>query len=404
MYQPHDHDQSIQDQVAAFLGQMAGAHQQDLDRAFGYDYRSPFPRALRRAYDRGDVVRALTDARPDASWAGRNQLTLDGEPSEELHQFAREHDLWTVFFRADLMAEITGYAVVVMPGRNLAAAPTAAEAMLPLAVYGADDITWDMEETDILGYPAAYSLFGDDENMVNPARCVHVADARYSKHPLVGNSRLISAWNQIVNWKKFTGGGAEAAHQSLIPQWHADLTGSGSTPGESRFQKIKDGIKQFSMGRFRTLTTSNATIERFAPDVPDISANAEFMLTVLSAAFRVPLSEVTGEALVAHSAATNLTTWMGRINERRFRFCEPVIVARVMAWLRSVLDGNGGVYPPSEEARFGVLWESLMEDTQSEDTGEGMDAEDDEEAAEDDEDAAEDDDDEAMEDDEDDDA
>ena len=364
----------VQDQVAQFLGQMAGARSSDLDDAFGYPLAKPTPQALRQVYDRGDIVRALTDARPDASWAGRNQLTLDDQPSEELQQFARQYDLWTAFFRADLMAEITGYSVVVMPGRTLAAPPTAEEATLPLSVYGADDIAWD--ETDVLGYPLFYILHADEENLINPLRCVHVADSRYSKSALVGNSRLISAWNAIINWKKFTGGGAEAAYQSLIPQWHADLTQPGATSGSTAFQQFSERIKRFSRGRNRALTTQFATIERFAPDAPDISANAEFMLTTLSAAFRVPLSEVTGEALVAHSAQTNLTTWMHRINERRFRFCEPVIVARVMAWMRSVLDGNGGKYEPSEEPRYGVLWESLMDDVRTEDTGEGTASED----------------------------
>ena len=371
MYQARDHDQTIQEQVAAFLGQMAGATTHDLDKAFGYDYRSPFPRALRQVYDRGDVVRALVDARPDASWSGRNLLTLDGDPSDDLQVFAREHGLWTTFFRADLMAEITGYSVIVLPGQDLAQPPTADEGMLPLAVYGADDITWDMDHVDILGYPAAYTLFGDDENLVNPARVVHVADIRYSKHQLIGNSRLISAWNAIVNWKKITGGGSEAAYQSLIPQWHADLTGVGSSPGETRFQQFRESVKKFVTGRYRTLTTSGAQIERFAPDAPDISANGDFLLKVLAAAFRVPLSEVTGEALVAHSAATNLTTWITRINERRFRFCEPVVVARVMAWLMSVLDGHGGAHTQAEEARYGVLWEGIMDATEAEDTGDG---------------------------------
>ena len=59
-----------------------------------------------------------------------------------------------MFFRADLMAEVTGYSVVVMPGMNVGfGRRLLRKPSLPLAVYGADDITWDMTDTDVIGLP-----------------------------------------------------------------------------------------------------------------------------------------------------------------------------------------------------------------------------------------------------------
>ena len=81
------------------------------------------------------------------------------------------------------------------------------------------------------------------------------------------------------------------------------------------------------------------------------------MLTVLAAGFRVPLTELTGEALVAHAAETSRTNWHERIDERRMQFAEPEIVVPLVAWYRNILAGRPDPTPAFDDMMdLGVRW------------------------------------------------
>ena len=339
----------------------------DFGDTFGYD-ANVLPVMLRKRYDRGDIVRALVDARPDATWSGRNELLLDGEESPELDRIARRYRLWLAFQRADLAQEITGYSVIVLPGRDLEAPPVPAEAEESrLAVWGADDITWDANDIGPDGRPTRYTLAASGrQERIDASRCLHVADPRYSKSLLVGLPRLVSAWNRIADWERTVGGGAMGYEEAARPGFHL---GFEEPPTDGQLKKIYARLKQFVAGRVRSMATTALDFQRIAPDPPDFSANGDFMVKVLATAFRVPLTEVTNEALVAHSATTARQSWHDRIDERRYDWIEPDIVAEGVAWFESIRSGMGGARTYEDTARIGVRWAPWNEPTSTTDPG-----------------------------------
>ena len=250
----------------------------DIDSEFRYDGHVT-PEQLRQRYDRGDIVRALVDARPDATWSGDHRLTLDGRPSALLNEIARRYRLWNAFFRADLMADITGYSVIVLPGTDTEQPPTAQEAeTFRLAVYGAEKITFDNADVAADGMPTRYRLAGS-LRYINGLRCLHVVDGRYSTSTLVGNPRIISAWNRIADWQKTVGGGAEAFMQGALPKYHLSYD---KMPSAQEREGVRSRMKRFILGRLRWLATSSQTIEQISPTPVDYAMNGEFGMMVLA--------------------------------------------------------------------------------------------------------------------------
>jgi len=341
-----------------------------LDESLGYDDEVK-PEDMRREYNRGGLVSSLVEARPDSTWNGESILTRDGAPSDELNDLARRYRLWTTMTQADLQAEITGYSVVVLTGPNLRARPAPVEARtMPLKVWGADRITWNESDLGPDGRPAVYQLNGvGNQTEVNADRCLHFADTRYSESILVGNPRLRRNWNLICDAKKAIGGGAEAFLQAVKPQYSANYTDI--APTEAELKADEERIEDFIEGRKRFVQAGIAELQRVAPVPVDFSANGQFMLMALAAAFRVPLSDFSGEALVSHSASTNLLSWHGRINERRW-YIERELISPLVVWFESVLAGRGGNRGYEDEARIGVEWPPWPEE-QEQDMSEAVD-------------------------------
>ena len=350
-------------EVESFFEQLINASEKkpELWDNFGYVKTEEItPEKLRQAYDRGDIVRALIDARPEATWSGRNELLLDGQPDDDLNDLARRYRLWSVFQRADLASEITGCSVIMVPGPDLSAPPSPEELdRARLAVWGRDDITWDSDAIGPDGYPETYRLIKGAVD-VDASRCLHVADPRHSKSYLVGNPRLISGWNRIVDWNKTVGGGGEGFLQAALPRYHLEYENP-PTPEQRRnaFRRLQ----LLARGKIRSIATTAIKVQQLLGTAPRFSQNGDFLIKVLAAAWRVPLTEVTSEALVAHSAETNLTVWHSRMDERRYEWAEVEVVAPGVAWIESIRTGNGGMRGPDQraarleaEARIGVRW------------------------------------------------
>lgn len=349
------------DSLQPILDRLEGVEARDYSDVFQYP-ADISTRKLRARYDRGDVVRALIDARPDATWAGQSTLLLDGEPSEELARIARTHRLWQAWFRADLMAEITGYSVILIPGANLHEPPTAEEARTNrLAVYGGDGIDWEDDQVGEDLRPLWYNLSASRDSQgrlvgkgrVHGSRCVHVADGRYSQSLLTGNPRLIAAYNRCLDFDKSVGGGAEGFFRSALPQY---LLGYDPQKSKAESKTIAQQLWRFATGKLRALRTTAVKFERMAPTPVDFEKPGDFLLKVLAVTFRVPLTEVTNEALVAHSASTARRAWTERIDERRTDHAEPDIVAPSLVQFLSALNGAGGEWTPEDAARISVGW------------------------------------------------
>ena len=348
------------EQLRLFL---RGAARGTVETALGYPAQVS-PRELRERYRRNGVARALVDARPDETWAGEHSLTRGDAEASDLDEIFRRHRLEWACFRADLAAEITGLGAILLPGESLALPPTAMELeRWGLSVYGLDQIVPEIEYGEITSWTLRESRQEDQRGgaetvRIAPERVVPIADTRYSDSGVYGIPRLLTAWNLLLDLEKVVGGGADAYWRNSYSLKQMDIVtpGEAAPPMPAEVEAVKDALRDIDAGTNRTLVTSGGTFTLHAPTVAAFSGESAHILSLLAAAFRVPLTVLTGEALVAHSASTSLTSWHNRIAERRRAYVAPDIVAPVVAWAESVLAGRRGVVTAEERAAIGVDW------------------------------------------------
>ncbi|MCY4028130.1 MAG: hypothetical protein OXH75_17680 [Acidobacteria bacterium] len=284
------------------------------------------PGDLRRVYDRNGLAAALVNARVEASWGDADAITVDGEEDDRLTTIATENNLFDAMLRADLRSEITTWGLFI-PG----------ETGEP-AVWGADEV--EIDDTDDDGLPSRYRV-GKDERRVSAEECVHVVDPRFSASVVAGNPRLLGAYNRLLDLERVLGGGSYATFQRAFPRLLFALPDGDFTDAEKK--KLKEQIEEFGEAVRKALTLDGgATMQSVDVAVPQLSGTARELLVNVVAGFNVPLTEVTGEALVAHSASINLTSWHARMNRRRTRVLLPRVLRPCLFKLlevRNLLDG-----------------------------------------------------------------
>ena len=313
------------------------------------------PEMLRARYERGGIVRALVDARPDSTWAGDHELTLDGTPSPELQELAEVLELWNVFARVDLASEITGLGVVYLPGPDPDTPPTPQDlALAELAVYGLDQIK--PPEPTSPNAMWSLTLTTNETIEVHPLRLVPIADTRYSASGLVGLPRMKSAWNLITDFDRLAGGGALAFYKNSFGLRQIDFAPEAS-PTKEQQDQLREQVREVERGTDRLLLTTGAKLALHAPQAVSYHNEVRQQHVLLAASWRVPMTVATGEALVAHSAATNMSDWDSRTAERRTSWAAPRCAAPVIAWIVSIRDGLGGYVDRENRARYGVAWE-----------------------------------------------
>ena len=283
------------------------------------------PKDLRVLYDRNLLASALVNARVDASWGDASTFLVDDEEDEQLNAIARESRVLDALQRADLRSEVTTWSIFI-PGAS--GEP---------AVWGADEAV--IEERDQDGMPRAYSVapsgLSDEERekqkrIVRANQVAHVCDPRYSASVLTSNPRIVAGYNRLFDLERIMGGGAFAIFQAGFPQYHFMF--EGVEPTEKELNELKQQMDEFADAVRKVLTTTEGvSMDTVNVNVPSVSPALREYLVHIVAGFGVPMSEFTGEALVAHSASVNLTTWHKRMNRRRSRMILPRVVEPCLA-------------------------------------------------------------------------
>jgi len=317
----------------------------DVYKALGYN-RNISVQQLRYRYERGGIAKALVDIRPETTWSGRNELTVDGNPSEELNITARNLRLWRIMFRADLFAEITGYSGILILGGPLSSPPSYVGG---LAVWGADRLK--INRIDEEGRPALYDLRlpNGQSEVVHGDRVIHIADA-YLDSNLIGLPRLVPIWNRLDDLDKVLGAGSEGFWRGAFPGLHFNYEGEGDL-SDDQLKQLREQADEYEHDARRSLRTSDVTVTQLLTDVVDFSAQTEALVAQVAATCRVPQRVLMGSER-AHLASTqDRIEWYERINERRYEYVEPDVVARTVARLIEIELGR-----EVEAWRIGVQW------------------------------------------------
>jgi len=324
----------------------------------------------RQRYERNSVAGRIVDAFPSATFRGTGGEIIENEDVEVVTAFeqawmdlATRLGVWSVFKRADILAGLGRYAVILIGAPGLLDQPLAnltAENIFFLQAYGEADAeikSWENDATSPrFGKPTLYSLkrlTADTSRIakdVHWTRIIHIADGLLDDH-VYGQPRLKRVWNDLDNLDKLTGGGSEAfwlrAHQGYQFDVDKDLK-----PDPKEKEDMRDQVDEFIHGMRRAVRTRGVTIETLGSDVADFSTNADTVLSLLSAGTGIPKRILMGSERGELASTQDRENWTERVQDRRDDYAGPIVVRQFVDRLIEF-----GALPKPVE--YEVLWPAV---------------------------------------------
>lgn len=321
----------------------------DIYKVLGYK-RDLFPRDYRERYERDGVAARIVDAYPNDTWRGGADLVEDDDPEtltefeEAWNELAKRLKVWSVFERADILAGLGRYAVIVIvaPGEPDTPLPKNLESVdiKKLQPYSEEDAviaTYDEDpKSERFGYPTFYTVQRVSNNQtkngvrVHYSRVIHISDGLLDDN-VFGIPRLKKPWNRLDDLEKVQGGGAEAfwirANQGTQFNLDKDFKWpANATERATAQQQMRDDIEEFVHGISRVIRTKGMDIETLGSDVADFSRPADSIYTSLAAMTGIPKRILMGSERGELASTTDKTTWDQRVADRRLKFAGPYVI------------------------------------------------------------------------------
>lgn len=341
--------------LAALAGQTFGG-KRDLYTALGYkpqlstsDFRS--------RYERDGISKRIIESFPDATWRGGAELIEDEDPNTETkfeaawNEFAERLQVWSVFRRADILAGLGQYAIVLIggPGEDLQQplVRASADQIVFLSPYSQEDAAIAEYVTDIadprFGLPNIYKLkrIGGAgelaaqsvvpissrpglEKPVHWTRVLHVADGLLDDL-VFGQPRLRPVWNRLDDLDKVTGGGAEAFWKRADQGMQLNIDPTVDLDPED-ITALQAEVDEYIHGNRRIMRTRGVEVNPLGSDVANFGPPAEALIAQISAATGIPKRLLMGSEQGELASSQDKGNWDDRVQDRRTGFAAPQIV------------------------------------------------------------------------------
>lgn len=342
----------------------------DLFKALGYkkklqceDYRA--------RYRRHGIAARVVDTYPDATWRKGAELVEDDDvdattPFEEAwNDLALRLQVWSVFHRADILASLGRYSVILigMPGPLDQPAPqsiSGPDQITYLTPFAEDDAVVDELDEDPtsprFGQPKMYTLRRTTPSgakttvgaqKLHWSRVLHVVNAPLDDL-VYGLPALERVWNYCDDLEKICGGGAEAfwlrVHQGFFFNVDPDVE-----VGDGEIETMREKSEEFANGIRRSMVTRGMELEVKGSDVANFSNPVDAVITLIAGATEIPKRILVGSERGELASSQDKTTFDERVSDRRSEFAEPRVV-RPFAELCIKL----GALP--KPVKFDVFW------------------------------------------------
>lgn len=330
-------------------------------------------------YKRGGISARIVEAYPEDTWRAPGVLleTLDPDidtPFEEAWEAleARLH-CWSVFQRADTLAGIGRYSVIVIGAAGKPEDPlprmTSPDDVLYLMPYSEENATFsdpDLEADTAnprYGKPNWYNVkFSSPsgqksiQQRVHWTRVLHIADGALES-PLFGMPRLERVWNYLIDLDKVAGGGAEAfwlrANRGTVFNIDKDTKVS-----QTELDAMEEQVDDFEAGLRRMLLTKGVTASDLGSVTADYGPPVASTIGLISGAISIPQRILLGSERGELASTQDSTAWEARIKARRTGFARSEVVGPFVDRLIEM-----GALPEPGEPWF-VLWPDLVERTE----------------------------------------
>lgn len=349
----------------AKLAGLAGQHfsgARDLYQSFGYP-RTIGPREYLDVYKRQDIAGRIIDAFPNATWREPPTFDCDEVFQKSWDDLCNRVDVWSVLHRADRLAGIGHYGVILLglDGAEDMASPARGSGygvayMQPHGEITADVARWDTRtNSPRFGRPHSYNITtgvnwtgaGGGQRMltVHHSRVVHFAE-RSLEDVSLGIPRLEGVFNRLMDLDKLLGSGAEMYWQNaaMLIQLKADLEVQWD-PEEAA--ALKEQIEEMQHGLRRWFRTRGVDAANIAPGLQgaDPSTVIDRQLDMIAGTTAIPKRILIGSERGELSSTQDENNFDARVTERRQQHAGPnilkpfIMTGLKLGFLRGRFDG-----------------------------------------------------------------
>lgn len=321
----------------------------DLYEVLGYK-RQLFAQDYRSRFRRNEIANRIVKALPQGTWRGGADIIEDDDPTTETAFEAAFADLdnrlkiWDAFKKADILAGIYRYAVILIgaPGemdQPLEAA--SADEIAYLMPYAEEDAPIQAFDNDphserfgkptfytlkrtALASTAANAIMLNMSRKVHYSRIIHIADGTMDDN-IYGTPRLECVWNRLDDLEKVAGGGAEAFWRRADQGKQFDLDPTMDLTPE-QVTAMEEEVDKFVHQGKRTMRTRGMKINSLGSDVADFKSPVESIISLISAGTGIPQRVLMGSEQGKLAAKQDRISWDNRITDRQNDYAGPCIV------------------------------------------------------------------------------
>jgi hypothetical protein len=329
------------------------------------------------------------------AWRDPPRIIDDAESADGQTQFesdletlVREQRVWHYATRADMLAGIGRFGVLVLQfddidqdavgdgGKTDGFAsevenPSSLQGLRPYSEASVEDIVLGGPGSDRWGKPVKYKLdlgdendeefgteqAGPDEMWVHHSRVIHIHSDQLLDDEIRGIPRQQPVYNNLVDIEKTLGSAGELAYRATA--WGININIDKDFDIEGSEDELREHLARWQAGLENVLRTHGADEvkslggENIDPQ-PVIDPNVE----AISAQTGIPQSVLKGNETGERATTQDLKDWYGDVQERREQFNTPTIVRE---FIDRLIKYDILPEPQTSAAAYSVEWPPLHE-------------------------------------------
>lgn len=390
-------DTHLRWQLLNALGQDKGDGEAELYDVFDWDV-DPGIDDYYASYLRSRYGGPVVEAPVNTAWRDNPEIEDEEDTDadeqtdfeKELETVANQHRIWNYCRRADILAGIGEYGILVLelsdissPGEFKTEANAGQEGLeltglRPFSLKSIEDIQtggpgsgrWgepvqykiDLEDEDDGGPDVDDSQTGPDEMWVHHSRVIHVPSDGLLDDEVRGQPRQEGVWNALTDIEKTLGSSAEMAYRASA--WGLAVNIAKDFNLEDGGDALQKNLQQWYHGLDPVLRTQGAEdIQNLGGEDIDPQPIVDANVETISARTGIPQSVLKGNETGERATTQDLKEWYGKVQERREQFVTPVIVRALIDRLMDL-----GVLPEPTGDDYEVEWPPLAETNEKEES------------------------------------
>lgn len=365
------------------LGQQFGG-KRNLYNVYGYSRIISFEDYYMR-YTRQDIAKRIVNAAADATWKNPPEIEASEAFQTAWKKLVAEHDLWGTLTRADRMAGIGQYAIILLGFSDTGKLESPAKKkegmeLLYMQPYMQCDVTIVELEDDVtnarFGEPRMYEIkltnpMQNAINMVESAikkpvapktmkvhytRILHIAEDLKSNN-FIGTPRLEAVYNLLDDLLKVSGGTAETYWLTSNRGMQINIDKDAEMLKEDA-QALSDEVDEFTNDLRRIIRTRGVEIKNLGANTPDPKNTFNMIISLMAASTGIPQRIMLGAEAGQLASDQDRANWADRIKERRNTFAEPYV-------LKPLIDSLtlAGILPEEAPEKRDFKWPATFEMT-----------------------------------------